>query len=110
MNERIIYSTIGSRIRESRESLHMTQDELGALVGLTRTSITNIERGIQKLGIDTLYDIAAVFGISVADLLPDTHPDSAIAETYRQIAELKRQEMEIQRKLKALLKGNEDNS
>ncbi len=40
-------------------------------VGLTRTSVTNIEKGRQKVRLDTLYDIAEVLGESPQDLLPN---------------------------------------
>jgi transcriptional regulator with XRE-family HTH domain len=106
--ERVIYTTIGQRVRELREGLQMTQDELAALVGLTRTSITNIEKGIQKLGIDTLYDLAAVFGMDARDLLPEVHPDPVVAEAYRKVAELKHQQVEAQRELRRVLNGDKN--
>ena len=39
-------------------------------VGLTRTSIVNIEQGRQKVMIHTLYQLADVFGVPVTSLLP----------------------------------------
>lgn len=56
----------------------MTQEDLGTAVSLTRTSITNIERGRQKLLLHTLASIADVLRIAPADLLPenDATPES----------------------------------
>ncbi len=48
----------------------LTQAELGGAVGLTRTSITNIERGRQRILVHTLFEIAAELGIEPRDLLP----------------------------------------
>jgi len=48
----------------------MTQGRLGASIGLSRTSITNIEKGRQKLLIDTLWVIARVLGVPGHELLP----------------------------------------
>lgn len=105
MTKRELYGTIGLRIRELRENAGITQDELAGIVGLTRTSITNIEKGIQKLGIDTLYDIAAVFGISGTALLPENHPNPGIADNYREIMELKQQQKTLEMKIKKLIGG-----
>jgi len=71
VNEDYIYSEIGKRIREAREKKGLTQQELGDLVDLTRTSITNIERGKQKIQIDGLYRFAYSLGVSAFDFLPN---------------------------------------
>ncbi len=63
------YYRIGKSIRNAREKV-MTQDELGKEVGLTRTSITNIEQGRQRLSIAKLYEISFALGVDVFDLLP----------------------------------------
>jgi transcriptional regulator with XRE-family HTH domain len=64
-----MYTTIGKHIREEREVRGVTQKELAARVCLTRTSITNIESGKQKLLIHTLLDIARALGVEPAALL-----------------------------------------
>ena len=68
--EQELYSEIGLRIRKEREALGFTQADLAREVQLTRTSITNIEAGRQKMLIQTLYAIANALGISIACLLP----------------------------------------
>lgn len=52
--------------------MEMTQEELGRQVGLTRTSITNIERGRQRVQVHTLYAIAGALRVQPAELLPGT--------------------------------------
>lgn len=69
--EDVIYEEIGKRIREARENKKLTQEELGKLVDLTRTSITNIERGKQKIAIDGLYKFANILSVTVFSLLPN---------------------------------------
>lgn len=39
-------------------------------VGLSRTSITNIERGRQKVLLHTLSEIAVVLDVAIHDLIP----------------------------------------
>lgn len=65
------YAEVGRRIRDARDRSGMTQEALSSMVGLSRTSVTNIERGRQKLLLHTLRDIAAALGVAVAQLLPD---------------------------------------
>lgn len=48
----------------------MNQEKLGQVLGLTRTSVTNIESGKQKISLDTLYKLCEEFSVEVSDLLP----------------------------------------
>lgn len=50
----------------------MTQEKLGNLVGLSRTSITNIERGHQHVSLHHLFAIADALRVPPDALLPDT--------------------------------------
>lgn len=65
-----VYAALGQRILELRRAQRMTQDQLAAKVGLTRTSITNIEGGKQKLLLHTLYDIAGALGVEPMEMMP----------------------------------------
>jgi transcriptional regulator with XRE-family HTH domain len=69
-NYRHLYGMVGQLIQRARDRVGMTQAKLAAAVSLTRTSITNIERGRQKLFLHTLLDIAAALGTEPASLLP----------------------------------------
>lgn len=65
------YKEVGARVREARKRANnMTQKALAMTVGLTRTSLTNIEKGRQKMLLHTFTDIAIALGVDVADLLP----------------------------------------
>lgn len=65
-----LYKTIGENIQRLRSKRDMSQDELAQKVDLVRTSITNIEKGKQKIQIHTLFQIASALGVLVTDLLP----------------------------------------
>lgn len=69
--EEVLYRKIGQRIRNERKALGFNQIELADEVGLTRTSIVNIEAGRQRLPIHGLYAIAEALGVSVQCLLPE---------------------------------------
>jgi transcriptional regulator with XRE-family HTH domain len=72
-----LYREVGRRIRALRQlkkinGKDITQESLALSVGLTRTSLTNIEKGRQKLLLHTFTQIAAILGVSPNELLPDT--------------------------------------
>jgi transcriptional regulator with XRE-family HTH domain len=67
-----LYSHIGDRIRTIRESQspRMSQEDLAVILDLKRTSVTNIERGRQKLTLETVYRFCDRFGLETHELLP----------------------------------------
>lgn len=73
LDEKKLYASIGSRIRQVREAQEprMSQDGLAQALKLKRTSITNIESGKQKLSLETIYLFCERFGLKVSDVLPD---------------------------------------
>lgn len=85
VDEGRLYQAVGERIRKIRVSAGagaLTQAELAKLVGLERTSITNIEKGNQKVSLHTLFRICEALKVSVADTLPAlTDVQSAEAPT-----------------------------
>jgi transcriptional regulator with XRE-family HTH domain len=60
---------LGQRIRAARRG-KLTQAELGERIGLSRTAVTNIECGRQRLLVDQLVEIAEALGVEAAGLLP----------------------------------------
>lgn len=65
-----LYKTIGENIRMNRKIRQITQEDLALALDYTRTSLSNIEQGKQRLGIDVLYQFANCLGVSVFNLLP----------------------------------------
>lgn len=76
-NQDAFYADVGRRVREARDERGLTQEALATLVSLTRTSITNIEKGRQKLLAHTLMDLAAALKVAPATLLPENHSTSS---------------------------------
>lgn len=70
MNIEHLYVEIGRRVRMQREDRGLTQESLAKLIGLKRTSITNVENGKQKLLVHTFWDLARALEVRPADLLP----------------------------------------
>ena len=59
-NEELIL--IGNRIRERREAIGMSQDELASETGTTKSTIHRIEAGTQEMRILTLKRMADALG------------------------------------------------
>jgi DNA-binding XRE family transcriptional regulator len=73
IDEKRLYATLGERIRRAREAYptgRMTQAGLAEAIGLERTSITNIEKGNQKIPLQVLYRICEVLKLQLAEILP----------------------------------------
>lgn len=65
------YLELGKHIRKARQDLHLTQQQLADLLELNRTSITNIEKGKQKILAYMLVEFASKLKVTVDDLLPE---------------------------------------
>ncbi len=77
MSEQVaFYVEIGRRVRLARERAGLTQDALAARVSLSRTSVTNIEKGRQKVLLHTFCGLAAALGVAPTTLLPDETSDA----------------------------------
>jgi transcriptional regulator with XRE-family HTH domain len=65
-----LYVAVGDLIRKHRKQAKLTQEQLADVVGLARTSITNIERGRQHLPLHQLYAIASALSVTPDMLIP----------------------------------------
>lgn len=74
----IVYEKLGKNIRQARLRAGLTQEQLAKVIGLTRTSVNNIEHGRQKLLVHTLIDIANACNISPAILLVPKDEDANV--------------------------------
>lgn len=86
MDDRAAFQrSLGERIREAREKTGATQDDLARVVGLSRTSVTNIERGRQGVQVYLLVKIARTLGLTVQQLLPVTEPLQTLPDQLKEL-------------------------
>ncbi len=64
--------TIGDNIRKYRKKKNLTQKELGDIVGISNTYLSDMEIGRTNPSIKTLKRIAKGLEISYVDLMKDT--------------------------------------
>lgn len=88
VTDELLYAAVGRRIRKVRTDKNITQEDLAGAVGLTRTSVTNIEKGRQKLLLHTLSAIARRLAVPCASLLPDeSELNAVVAQTPESIVD-----------------------
>jgi transcriptional regulator with XRE-family HTH domain len=66
----VIYRAFGEIVAKRRRDAGLKQGAFAKRIGLSRTSVTNIERGRQAVNLHTVYLMADAVGRDVSDLLP----------------------------------------
>lgn len=74
-DEELFYRFLGSKIASERNRFGITQEKLGEILGLSRVSIVNLEKGKQKPSVYQLYRIANKFEISLDALSSSYQPN-----------------------------------
>lgn len=75
----------GSRVREERTRQGLTLDTLAAAAGVSRATLSNIERGEHNPSLNAATDVARALGVSLSQLLgeEERRPIVTIAATER---------------------------
>ena len=97
-----IYAEFGKLLRLARNRAELTQEALAKRVDLSRTSITNIERGNQPVALHTFVSLARAVGVPAGDLLPADTTDTEL--TFSDLS--KSQRRSVDRELEGA--GEED--
>ena len=71
MDKEHLYRLVGGALRRRRTEMGLTQSRLAAEIGVTRTSVTNIETGHQKPPLHLLFKICVVLGVEGKDIVPE---------------------------------------
>lgn len=68
--DQLFYRQFGQLLAEVRRKKGISQEFLADELGLSRTSITNIEKGRQPIQLHSLYRIARLLEVELKELLP----------------------------------------
>lgn len=71
--------TLGQRISHCRKKLHISQEELGSRLGISRQAVSKWETGQSVPDMNNLLALAREFGVSVAELTET--PEEAVPDT-----------------------------
>jgi Zn-dependent peptidase ImmA (M78 family)/DNA-binding XRE family transcriptional regulator len=83
-----LYERIGSRIRQAREAIGYSQEELGRQLGYSAAAISYFETGVRKIKIDDLHRIARALGKPIDFFLQEEPEDEIVALRWRAQQEL----------------------
>ena len=62
---------VGKNVRRYRLAAGLSQEQLGFAVGLHRTYVSGIERGLRNPSLLVLEELATVLRVTVCDLVTD---------------------------------------
>lgn len=100
-----LYQEIGKAIHDLRQAKkpRLTQARLAEMLGVTRTSITNIEKGQQRIPLHLLYTLCAKLSVQISDVIPVV--DDVVGQLPDTTSRLPDQSTEMPPKTAALIRN-----
>jgi transcriptional regulator with XRE-family HTH domain len=77
---------VGSRVRQRRMQLGMSQEGLAAALGITVPQVQKYEKGINRIGASRLHRIAGLLGVPITTFF-EAHTGAQASETGAGVAE-----------------------
>jgi len=84
---------VGSRIRERRVMLGLSQQQLASMIGVTYQQAHKYERGLNRISAGRLFDIAQVLGVPISwffESIPSAPMPPELSTRQRMCLELAR--------------------
>ncbi len=94
---------IGSKIKEKRIALGLSQDELGKRLGVSKVSICGYEKGTRTPTIQNFVDLMAILGLTPDELLGrevTVNIDGVSDKDNEYVAHLSKTDLQIIKELK----------
>ena len=85
--KKYLYDYVGSKIKDLRNEVGISQQELAKTLKLSRVSIVNIEKGRQHLSLHFLYEIAKIFDKEIIFFFPSLEAPTTISTKIEKEAE-----------------------
>lgn len=84
---------VGNKIREFRKNKRLTQEELGAKVGVKHNTISGYEKGSSSPEHDTLFKLANALEVSIDDFFPPRKGEETLESILNQHENLNFEDM-----------------
>lgn len=79
------YAAFGTRLKSARNRANMSQSDLAKRVSLSRTSITNIERGHQQVSLKLAVSLARELHVQLDELLESGHSQNEVSRLTEEV-------------------------
>jgi transcriptional regulator with XRE-family HTH domain len=80
-----IDEVVGARIRLVRKRRKMSQQELGAALGVTFQQVQKYENGVNRVSASRLHLVAAALGVPIAELFADAAGTSSTSSVTKSL-------------------------
>ena len=84
------------RLRDARNSLHLSQEYVSKTIGITRTAMVELEAGKRKISTDELEKFSELYQISVDELMhgrSNEMPVQMFARSFEELDEADQKEI-----------------
>ena len=78
----------GDRLRKARGNANLTQQEVADNIGIARTTLVAIEKGLRRIRIDELRRLAKLYGVSVNSLLRREAVHVELVPRFRKLSDV----------------------
>jgi transcriptional regulator with XRE-family HTH domain len=89
---------VGVRIRERRSMLGLTQRQLGGLIGVSCQRVHAYERGVNRVSVGRLYEIAGALNVPIAYFYEGLGEKQPVAPDQRMLRDTTRNFADIKNK------------
>ena len=69
------YKILGSRIQARRRSKGITQEQMAEALDFSIGFVSQVERGVSKVSLDSLYKITRYLGCRISDIVDDENTE-----------------------------------
>lgn len=81
---------INEKIKELRVQLHLSQDYVAKYLGVQRSTVTQMEKGIRKIHAEEISKLCSLFGVSADTLVNNietSQPTTVFARSFEKLDE-----------------------
>lgn len=84
--EKMDRHALGERLRQSRDYLGLSQDEVAKYLGIPRSALSNIENGQRKIDFLELQKLAKLYKQPVSYFTGETQPETGLPQDVAHLA------------------------
>ena len=88
---------MNERLKQARKALKLSQEFVAKQIGISRTTIVNIEAGCRKVSADELAKFSELYGVNIEELMYGTTSEDKevkmFARTFSELSDVDKREI-----------------